>query len=150
MGLKPLRHEVYDDISMFLNATGDRGLIVTYDTTTTGLGGMDDANAMCQIPTTTGGVPVGMLMNDVDDIDQSRFVLNWHQDTVQKNSKVNIMRRGFAVTNSLVAGLTPTPGNPAYYTTGGLLTTTVGSNRVGTFTSGKDADGYAKVEINIL
>lgn len=152
MALKPLRHPLYDDISAYMNEKAERGRVVIWDTTTTGLGDMDDANALVKVPTDSGGVPVGVLMCDVVDVDQSRYALNMHQDEVQKNSKVPLLKRGFVRTNCLVSGLSPQQGALAYFTTSGNFTTTSGgtSSEVGRFASGKDADGYAKIEINIV
>jgi hypothetical protein len=150
MAMKPLRNTAfYDDISMYMDQVAERGRVVIWDTTTTGLGGMDDANALCKMPTDSGGNPIGVLTNDVVDIDQSRYALNAHQDEVQKNSKVTILKKGFVVTNVLVAGQSPIPGSGAYFTTSGQFTTSNASVRVGTFASGKDADGYVKVEVNL-
>ncbi len=150
MGLKPLRSTVYDDISMYLNSVIERGGVLIYDvSTSTGLGDMDDAGALAKVPTDSGGNPIGVLMDDMVDIDQSRFALNMHQNEVQKNSKVSILKKGFVRTNWLLAGQVPIPGSGAYFTTSGQFTMSTASTRVGTFASGKDADGYVKVEINL-
>lgn len=149
MALKPLRHPAYDDISMFMNEVAERGRVVIYDASVSGLGDMDDANALCKMPTSTAGNPAGILMNDVVDVDQSRYALNMHQDEVQKGGKVTLLRRGFVRTNCIVAGVNPVPGSGAYFNTSGELTMTTTSTRVGTFTSAKDADGYVKVEVNL-
>lgn len=149
MALKPLRHVSYDTIQYYLNATGERGGVLIYDTSSSGLGDMDDAGSLAKFPTDSGGSPVGVLMCDVVDIDQSRFALNMHQDEVQKNSKVPIAKRGLIRTNMLAAGQNPIPGSGAYYTTNGMFTMNTGSVLCGRFGSAKDSDGYADIELNI-
>lgn len=149
MALKALRNEKDTDISFYLNQVTTAGRIVTYVTSTTGLGDMDDANTYVQVPSNSGGVPVGVLMNDVVDVDLSRYALNMHKDEVQKNSKVCIMRKGMIRTNCLKAGDNPVPGSGAYFTSSGNFTVTADSLQVGRFDSGKDADGYVRVEVNL-
>lgn len=156
MALKPLRETVRQDISMFLNETAERGCVVVYSQSSSGLGDMDDASSLCVVPTGMTGpngpyVPVGVLMNDVVNLDLSRYHLNQHQDEVQKNSKVTILKVG-AVRTNMIQGH-PLPGSGAYFTTTGVLTMVVpavGSvAQVGRFRSARDADGYAMVEINV-
>lgn len=151
MALKPDRFEQYTDIRFFMNETGERGCIVIHDTSVSGLGGLDDAGAVVKKPTDSGGVPAGMLMNDVVNVDLSRYRLNEQKDEVQVNSKVCLMKRGHAKTNMLVAGQNPVAGSGAYYNNGGLLTMSAGGTNglVGRFASSKDEDGYVVVEINL-
>lgn len=152
MALKALRDgggPANEDIRHYMNATAERGRIVIYDTSTTGLGDMDDANSYVKMSTGAEGVPAGVLMNDVVDVDLSRFRLNAHKDEVQKNSKVTLWKRGMVRTNVLKSGDNPAPGAAAYYTTSGQFTTTNTSVQVGRFVSGKDAEGYIDVAVNL-
>jgi hypothetical protein len=153
MALKPDRDVRKQSIAYYMNEVAERGRIVVYDTATSGLGGMDEANALVKMPTGGIGVPAGILMNDVVDLDLSRYHLNHHQDEVQKNSKVCLMKIGMVRTNCLVANLLPVAGSGAYFTTSGELTMTQPGNGthslVGRFDSSRDADGYARVEINL-
>ena len=89
------------------------------------------------------------------------------QDEVQKGSKVTLLKQGWVVTNKLEVNSKPTVGAPAYYASSGLLSTTnpaaydastiAGASNplgnedalVGRFLSTEDADGYAKVYIDI-
>ena len=151
MALRPDRFELATDISYFMNVTAERGLVVVHDSSGSGAA-LDDSNAYVAVPTgqapsTTS--PAGLLLNDVVNIDQTRQHINWHKDETQLGGKVCILRNGWVVTDK-VSG-TPTAGNPAYYTSAGLLTPTdPGSGpKVGRFLSKKDNDGFAKVEINI-
>jgi len=157
MALKPDRVEFLTDLSFFMNVTGERGLIVIHDTGGSG-SAMDDSNAKVKIPTANAdasGNAAGLLLNDVVNIDLTRQHINYAKDEVQKGGKVLILREGTVVTN-LISG-TPTVGAKAYYDANGHLTSVqryeskdAQSTQVGRFLSTKDADGYAKVAINIV
>lgn len=140
------------DISYFMNATGERGGIVIHSTGGSGAA-MDDDDAVVAYPTgqaPSGTNPAGLLLNDVVNINLTRQHLNYHKDEVQLGSKVTVLRRGVVVTN-MVSG-SPTIGAKLYYdSTGKLTATDPGSGtQVARCLATKDADGYAKVEINIV
>ena len=137
------------DIHWYLNEVAERGIIVTHENAGSGAA-MDDANATVQIPTGTGdGVPAGLLMCDMVNIDPTRQHLNEHQDEVQLGGKVTVLTHGWVVTDQIRSGQTPTAGDDAYMFTNGELTVTGGFYKVGKFLSSLDEDGYAKVEINL-
>lgn len=178
MALKPDRkYTDGTDISYFCNATAERGCVAIFLTGGSGAA-MDQAEALVAVSgalgSASGKVPAGILLNDMVNLDLTRQHINWHQDEVQLGGKVTLLRHGVVVTNAISG--TPTVGAPAYFTCTNdaygskvamtrpyVLTPTLqdyavaggGANpapsaRVGTFLSTKDADGYAKVEINIL
>lgn len=155
MALKPLRTEGDVRVDAFLNEVAERGRMLVWDTTTSGLGDMDDAGNLLKVPTISSGnqTPAGVLLCDMVDIDLSRYRLNEHQNEMQKNSKVARLLKGFVKTNCIVAGVNPVPGSGAYFTTSGEFTMTQPSNSAhslcGRFGSAKDEDGYAIVEINL-
>lgn len=153
MALKSDRIEAYTDISFFCNdTTAERGGIMVHATGVAGSGSaMDDSNAVVTYAATASGrVPAGLLLNDVVSLDLTRQHINWHKDEVQTGSKVTLLRQGQVTTDSIVAGVTVGPGSGAYLGANGDLTTVpTNSVKVGTFLSAKDADGYAKVDINL-
>lgn len=142
-----------DDLSFYMNETGERGIIVVHSTTGSGAA-LDQADAVVTIPTGTasGTKPAGLLMCDVVDYDLTRQHLNEHKFEVQKNSKVLLAKQGWVVTDRIVTGVSPVAGSPAYYDVNGKfrITDTGGLTQVGRFLSKKDDDGYAKVYINIV
>lgn len=150
MALKPDRIESYTDISYFCNTVAERGGVVVHVTSGNGVS-MDDAGAVVAYPTAnTGTKPAGLLLNDVVNLDLTRQHINWHKDEVQVGSKVTLLRQGQVTTNMVASGVTPSAGADAYYDNVGKLTTVAtNSVKVGRFLSGKDADGYVKVDINI-
>lgn len=151
MALKPDRIELMTDVSFFMNTTATRGGVVSVSTSSTGVGvAMDDANAVVTYASNPSGkYPVGVLLNDVVDLDLTRQHINWHKDEVQKGGKVTILRNG-QVTTSNIAG-SPAAGQTAYLHSGGNISSIqlTGAVAVGQFLSAKDSDGYAKVSINI-
>lgn len=155
MALKADRHELDVDISFFYNDVAvERGGVVVLDTVGSGAA-MDQAGAKVKYAAAANNlIPVGVLLNDVVDLDLTRQHINWHQDEVQKGGKVSILKKGYIVTNMITG--TPTAGALAYLddATAGNLTIKANVDsteyiHVGRFMSTKDEDGYAKVEINL-
>jgi len=151
MALRPDRNEHLTDLSFFMNETAERGIIVVHSTGGSGAA-MDDSNAKVIAPATTvsGKNPAGLLLNDVVNLDLTRQHINFHKDEVQQGNKVLLLRRGTVVTDQISG--TPTVGAKAYFVVGGTISASNQdsvSTQVGRFLSVKDADGYAKVEINI-
>lgn len=149
MALKPDRVELLTDISFFMNTTATRGGVVSAVTAGSGVS-MDDANAVVAYATNPSGAkPIGVLLNDVVNLDLTRQHINWHKDEIQKGGKVTVLRQG-QVTTNLVAG-TPTAGADAYVAASGNISTTqaAGAVKIGQFLSAVDADGYAKVSVNL-
>ncbi len=150
MALKPDRHEDRTDISYFMNQVAERGIIVVHNTGGSGAA-MDSANATVQIPATVSGSrPAGLLLNDVVNLNLTRQHINFHQDETQIGGKVTLLREGWVVTNQ-VSG-TPTVGADAYYNLLGQVSPTNPGNstKVGRFLSLTDADGYVKLEVQIV
>ncbi len=155
MALKADRHELDTDISFFYNeGTAERGGIVVLDTVGSGAA-MDQAGAKVKYAVATNALfPVGVLLNDVVNLDLTRQHINWHKDEVQKGGKVSVLKKGWVVTN-LIAG-TPAAGLGAFVddgTAGYIATAAEVADgkyiQIGRFMSTKDEDGYAKVEVNL-
>ena len=89
MALKPDRIETQTDVSFFMNnatsSTIVRGGVASVSTGGPGVA-MDDSGAVVSYATATSGCkPVGVLLNDVVNIDLTRQHINWHKDEVQGN-----------------------------------------------------------------
>jgi len=155
MALKADRNELDVDISYFYNAgTAERGGVVALASAGSGAA-MDQAGAKVAYTAAANDViPVGVLLNDVVNLDLTRQHINWHKDEVQKGGKVAVLKKGYVVTNMITG--TPTAGALAYLddATAGNLTIKANVDsteyiHVGRWMSTKDEDGYAKVEINL-
>ena len=163
MALKADRYEESTDISFFYNAgTATRGGVVVLDDQGLASGAALDQgeNLVKYKAATKNDVPVGILLNDVVNKDLTRTHLNQYKDEVQKGGKVTILTRGWVVTNNIEG--TPKAGEKAYAVGEGVGSATAGSLTnatlfpgasgalcVGRWMSRKDADGYAKLYVNL-
>ena len=154
MALRPDRDEHLTDLSFFMNEVTERGIVVCYTSQGSGAA-MDDSTAVVAKPANASEAvskhPAGLLLNDVVNLDLTKQHINFAKDEVQKGNKVLLLRRGWVVTN-MISG-TPVFGEQAYMGTDGNLVTSSqfsAGTAVGRFLSTKDADGYCKVDINIV
>ena len=147
MALKTDRSTLQTDISFFMNEAATRGGVVALSTGGSGAAMDQGAALVTYAAAPSGKVPIGVLLNDMVNIDLTRQHLNQHQDEVQKGGKVTLLKQGWVVTNAIAT--TPLAGDVAYFDTDGNLTTATTSDKVGRFLSSKDADDYCKVWINI-
>tara|TARA_B100000809_G_scaffold242779_1_gene267181 strand:+ start:386 stop:847 length:462 start_codon:yes stop_codon:yes gene_type:complete len=153
MALRPDRNEHLTDLSFFMNETAERGILVVASTQGSGAA-MDDSSAAVKIGTAVAratDAPVGLLLNDVVNLDLTRQHINYAKDEMQKGGKVLLMRVGTVTTDQISGAITM--GDPAHFMGAGqLCSATANSNSavIGRWLSKKDADGYAKVAINIV
>ena len=154
MALKADRYEESTDISFFYNeGTATRGGAVVLDAALASGAAMDQGGN--KVKYGTAGVPVGILLNDVVDKDLTRTHLNQYKDEVQKGGKVTVLTSGWVLTDMIETSIDPAAGDIAYVSASeaGDLTNVApgssGSLAVGRFMSQKDADGYAKVYVNL-
>ena len=147
MALRPDRNEHLTDLSFFMNETAERGVIVTAATQGSGAA-MDDSAAAVQVANAIIEKPVGLLLNDVVNLDLTRQHINYAKDEVQQGGKVLLLRVGTVTTDQISGSITM--GAAAHFMSDGTLATgSTASIQVGRFLSKKDADGFAKVAINI-
>mgnify|MGYP003110013029 CR=1 FL=1 len=149
MALKGDRNELDTEVTYFMNETASRGAVVSVSTQGSG-SAMDSASSVATVAAeASGSLPLGVLLNDVVNIDQTRQHLNWHKDEVQQGGKVTILTKGFVVTDQISG--TPTAGQVAYVADSGKISGSQDGTApaIGRFLSTKDADGYAKVSINL-
>lgn len=142
-------------IDHFMNTAGTRGGVVSFLSTSAASGAAMDmgTSVVGYNAAGSGSKPAGLLLNDVVDVDQTRYHRNMQKDEVVKGGKVTLATKGRFETNFLEAGTTPSYGAAAYLSNSGLLTPTLGAGglvhtpKVGRFLGSKNEDGYVKVEI---
>lgn len=157
MALLGDRYEFQTDISFFMNETAERGGVVSLGTGNPSGVAMDSAaNLVTYSTTPSGKVPIGVLLNDVVNLDLTRQHINFYKSEVQKGGKVTVLRKGWIVTNMIHPTGTPAAGSAAYFADSGLFSTSTralaldsGAQPIGRFMSAKDSEGYAKIEINL-
>ena len=150
MALKGDRNVLETDISFFLNETAEKGQVLFHNTAGSGAA-MDNSSALAKLTAeASGSIPLGIVLNDVVDIDQTRQHINWHKDEVQKGGKVTILTKGTVVTDQ-ISGTTPTVGQVAYAADNGKISADQDGTAIaiGRFLSVQDADSYAKVAVNL-
>ena len=162
MALKPDRIETQTDVSFFMSTTAERGGVVSVTGSIGGSGvSMDDGSAVVAYNSAASGArPVGVLLNDVVNLDLTRQHINFMKDEVQVGGKVTLLQVG-QVTTDKVTG-TPKAGDVAYLGASGVFSATIVDDdaaeadnsvaakyAVGRFLSAKDEDDYVKVAVNI-
>ena len=155
MALKYDRSTLQTDISFFMNEAATRGGVAVISTGGSGAS-MDNGTALVTYAAAPSGkVPVGLLLNDMVNIDLTRQHLNQHKDEVQKGGKVTLLQKGFVVTSN-IEGTDPNAGDVAYLAhSGNLASSNIGGDDsghkmvVGRFLSDIDEYGYANVYIDL-
>lgn len=156
MALKPDRNVLETDISLVCNDVVEKGTILVYSTAASGVG-IYTPGVATVVSNPSGYKVAGVTLANFVNIDQTRYHRNWHKDEQVLGEKAPLIRKGFVVTNMIVASPgTITAGAKAYLSTDGKLTATVSATGgevatplVGTFATSKDENGYAKVFINL-
>lgn len=185
MALKPDRNELDVDISYFwatgIGYGGERGgwVSATGSTTASGAAMDQSVNQVWYGLNATGTRPLGLLLNDVVNVDLTRQILNPYKSEVQVGDKVTLLKKGYVVTNRVTATIGAqtvaiTPGTPAYTGPSGFITSVAsgafggtatannsgkefvpyinspsGAHVIGKFLSKLDEDGYAKVYVDL-
>jgi hypothetical protein len=154
MALKGDRIVLETDITQTCESVASRGVVLCYSVAGSGAGLGDTAGKADLFASPSGKVPVGLLMNDVVSIDQTRYHKNFQKDETIIHERCTLLRKGRIVTDQVTGS--PTAGSTAYLTTSGVLTPTVSSTgglvatpKVGQFATSIDEDGYAAVNINL-
>jgi hypothetical protein len=164
MALKGDRYELETTVDFFWTSgtTAERGGVATINTAGSGAA-LDQSAALVKYTAAQSGISaMGVLLNDVVNIDQTRQHINFHKNEVQTGGKVTLLKKGWIVTNQLDPGdLTGggkiAKGDTAFVGPSGLISNkqtgptgpSAAGVAVGQFDSIPDEDGYAKVSINI-
>lgn len=138
------------EVSFYMDEEAERGCLVVYDTgADVAQPALDDADNLAIVPAGTAGIPIGILMDTVIDIDLTRHDL-WHsRREVAIGDKVEIIRKGWFVTDQVDTGGTYYPGAAAYWKAGGLFTSDSGSLQVGRFESDLDSNNFVRIRLDI-
>ena len=122
----------------------DIGVLPTYEP------GMGNGNTVEVVVNPSGKVPIGVLCQDVKN-EQTSEPRRWDDsgNTSYPGRKVGIVRKGWIVTDAITC--TPAAGGVAYMGNSGTVATSgaTGCAVVGKFETSKDADGFARVYVNL-
>lgn len=154
MALKGDRVIIETDITLTCESAASRGVILCHKTAGSGVALGDTAGQADLIAAPSGYKVAGLLLNDVVDIDETRYHRNWHKQEQKKSERCTLLRKGKVTTNALSGS--PNAGDPAYLTANGQVTPTksttgglVATPPVGEFKSKKDENGYVTIELNL-
>ena len=155
MTLKPDRQEDAVELRYFLNEVADAGLIVCKSTSGSGVAMDATANLATVKATTSGALPIGLLLNEFVSVDQTRQYPNWHKDQADLGDKAAILTKGWVVTDKIVG--TAIAGRNAVLVSSGFVTNSVVGNgndeninhTVGRFRTGSDEDGFATLYVDL-
>jgi len=150
MSLKPDRFTVEQEIGYFCNDIVNRGVVLVFGSSGSGVS-LDQTQAIASLPGTgvIGLRPLGVLMNDMVNLDLTKFHMNWYKDVMPSGGKCTLLKKGWVVTDAVAPGVTPVAGDPAHLAAGGNVTTVTTAGKVGTFLSSKDEKGFVKLEVNL-
>lgn len=155
MAIKGDRQVDAVEISYFLNETAVKGKILVVSTAGSGVA-MDSVSNLATVAgNSSGQKPLGLLLNEVVNVDQTRFPINWHKDQHQQGDKVTIMTKGWVVTDQITG--TPAAGDHAVLSSSGTAATLApggtwneaANPKVGRWRSAKDEAGYAKLYVDL-
>ena len=159
MALKGDRYELETTVDFFMNTTATRGGVVCLQTAGSGAALDQSAALVRYAPDQSGQAPIGILLNDVVDIDQTRQHINYHKNEVQKGGKVTLLKKGYIVTNMIEPGDVIAVGQTAFVGASGFISNTQSATAsqheqsngapIGQFDSIPDEDGFAKISVNI-
>jgi hypothetical protein len=159
MALKQSRVVIHEDNSYYFNSVASRGGVACSTTGGSGValdnqGSPSSPKPLAAYPASSSGAkPVGILTDDTVSIDTTKYHVDFHKREVDIPGKVNIVSKGVFTTNMIHTGVTTADGEAAYLHSSGLLGNThnglANNPRIGTWRSSKDADGYAKIEVNL-
>lgn len=154
MALKGDRHIVETDVSKVVNSACDAGVVLVLATGASlqSSGAALYARGVAELVSNPSGrVPVGVTLSSFVSIDQTRYHRNFQKMEQVVGEPGNLLKKGWVVTDSIVAGLTVIPGETAYLGVSGKFTNlnVSGYPKVGQFDSKPDADGFAKINVNL-
>jgi hypothetical protein len=155
MALKMDRLIDATEIGYFLNEVAERGVVVSTSTAGSGIN-LDNTASVATVAAATGATtrPLGILLNDFVNVDQTRIGVNWFKDQSQIGNKCTILTKGWVVTDKVVG--TPQAGDLAVLAASGFIgavavgtASTAASPIIGHFRSRKSEDGFARVYVDL-
>lgn len=140
MALAPSRNPLEDTVRYALNAVAERGLVVSMSST---------AGEVEVATSPSGALAVGVLLDDVEDMNFDRHGEYRQRNVVDVGSVVGIATKGVYETDKITG--TPAQGDLAYLGSNGYVSTTqaAGAPQVGYFMSAKNANGFAAVKFDL-
>jgi hypothetical protein len=155
MAIKADRQVESTEIGYYINETASKGVIASVSTAGSGVSLDNSANLVTIAANSSGNKPVGLLLNEVVNVDLTRFPVNWHKDQVNVGSKVTLMTKGWVVTDKITG--TPNAQDHAILSSSGTVAAVApgaawneaANPKVGRFRSKKDQNGFARLYVDL-
>lgn len=143
-----------NELGYYMNETATRGVIVCVSTASSGANLDGTTNVATVAAASSGQLPLGMLLDDVVNLDLTRTPVNWHKSQINQGGKVSIMTKGWVVTNNAIS---PTAGRKAVLASSGFVMNgavdgthnEVANPTVGRFRSNADEEGYVRLYVDL-
>ncbi|KKN70845.1 hypothetical protein LCGC14_0426280 [marine sediment metagenome] len=158
MALKPDReyNEVTDITNFWTTVAAENGgcagVVTQGSGAAMGQNIVDEANVVGYIANPSGVIAKGILLQTVSAVmSATRDFPNFENGEIRPSDKCTLVKKGFVVTDMIPAGITPTRGAAAYLAASGYVSSTqaTGAPQIGRFETTKDANGFARVSIDI-
>lgn len=157
MAIKPDFNVLEWELGYYLNETADKGLVVCISTASSGTDLDGSANLATVKANPSGAYPIGVLVDQVVNIDTTQYVTNVHKPEINIGNKVSIVKKGWLVTDKVHAEQTVTAGKTAVLYASGLVGDAVtgwepqhvNNPYVGRFNSGKDENGFCRLSVDL-
>lgn len=151
MALKGDRHIITTDITFTLSDVASKGQFVCYKTAGSGAS-MGLTRGAAQVAANPSGlVPLGLLLNDFVNIDETVRHRNYQKDEHVIGDPATVLRKGWVVTDKVIGS--PTVGQKAYLTSSGNVMATnqglAATPLVGEFMSIKDESGFIRLMVEL-
>lgn len=158
MALKPDReyNEVTDITNFWTTVAAEKGGVASVVTqgsgAAIGVNSTDEPNVVGYLADPSGAIAKGVLLQTVTAaMSATRDFVNYENQEIRPGDKCTLVKKGFVVTDMIPAGVTPTAGAAAYLAASGYVSSTQasGAPQIGRFETTKDANGFARVSIDI-
>lgn len=158
MALKPDReyNEVTDITNFWTTVAAEKGgcagVVTQGSGAAIGVNLVDEANVVGYIADPSGAIAKGVLLQTVTAaMSATRDFVNFENGEIRPSDKCTLVKKGFVVTDMIPSGVTPSVGDAAYLAASGMISSTqaAGAPQVGRFETTKDANGFARVSIDI-
>lgn len=158
MALKPDReyNEVTDITNFWTTVAAEKGgcagVVTQGSGAAIGVNIADEANVVGYIANPSGAIAKGILLQTVNTaLSATRDFINFENQEIRPSDKCTLVKKGFVVTDMIPVGITPSAGDAAYLAASGMISSTQagGAPQIGRFETTKDANGFARVSIDI-
>ncbi len=160
MALKPDReyNESSDITNFWTTVTAEKGGVASVVTQGSGsaMGEniVDHPNVVGYSASASGAIPKGVLLQTVSPVmSATRDFINFENQEIRPGDKCTLITHGWLVTDMIIG--TPSAGDIAYLGASGNITPTSGAFGgattpvIGRFETTQDADGFARVSVQI-